>query len=252
MGYNLSTKKAKEKFLEDLFGKAMAQFIMSGITGIPGAPFDISGRMGLGNLFPGTGVFMPKASHANDLLEFGGPAAGMIKRFGEGVGQLASGDVFKAAMSVSPVAVSNFSKGADMLNSGMYKDTKGYKVMDTTTPEAIMKMAGFQPQSVKEDSENSYLRLRSKNFYNEYKQNVSALWANGLFESDPKQIEEARDMIASWNEKNPELPMRVNMPAIGLRLRKMRETREERILKGAPKAMQSVIRQEMAQEKAVQ
>ncbi|MEG7689011.1 hypothetical protein U2044_15570, partial [Listeria monocytogenes] len=74
--------------------------------------------------------------------------------------------------------------------------------MDTTTGEALAKIAGFQPKAVKDDSEDSYLRLRTKNFYNEYKQAVSARWANGLFENDADQVQEAKDMIASWNEKN--------------------------------------------------
>ena len=252
MGYNLSTKKAKEKFLEETFGKPMAQFIMSGISGLPGAPIDVSGRAGLGDLIPGTGVFMPKASHANDLLEFGGPAAGMLKRFGEAAGHLSSGNVFEAALSASPIAIANAWKGIDMLVSGMYKDSKGYKVLDTTPSEAVAKFAGFQPESVKSDSDDSYMRLRSKNFYNEYKQSVAARWANGMFESDPDQVQEAKDMIASWNEKNPELPMRPNMMAVAQRLKKMRETREERILKGAPKAMQATIRKEIAEDRAAQ
>jgi hypothetical protein len=252
MGYNLSTKKAKEKFVEEIFGKAIGGFILHGMSGLPGSPIDISGRAGFGNLIPGTGIFMPKASHANDLLEFGGPAAGMLKRFGEAAGHLSTGNVFEAAMSASPVAIANMRKGVDMLDSGMYKDAKGYKVMDTTTGEALAKIAGFQPKSVKDDSEDSYLRLRTKNFYNEYKQSVAARWANGLFENDPKQVQEAKDMIASWNEKNPELPMRTNMVAIAQRLKKMKETREERILKSSPKVMQATIRQEIAAEKAAQ
>ena len=252
MGYNLSTKKAKEKFLEEIFGKAIGSFILHGVSGLPGSPIDISGRAGFGNLIPGTGVFMPKASHANDLLEFGGPAAGMLKRFGEAVGHLSTGNVFEAAMAASPVAIANMRKGVDMLDSGMYKDAKGYKVMDTTTGEALAKIAGFQPKAVKDDSEDSYLRLRTKNFYNEYKQAVSARWANGLFENDADQVQEAKDMIASWNEKNPELPMRTNMFAIAQRLKHMKETRETRVLKSSPKVMQSTIRQEIAAEKAAQ
>jgi hypothetical protein len=160
--------------------------------------------------------------------------------------------VFEAAMAASPVAIANMRKGVDMLDSGMYKDAKGYKVMDTTTGEALAKIAGFQPKSVKDDSEDSYLRLRTKNFYNEYKQSVAARWANGLFEDDPKQVQEAKDMIASWNEKNPELPMRTNMVAIAQRLKHMKETRETRVLKSSPKVMQSTIRQEIAAEKAAQ
>ena len=39
----------------------------------------------------------------------------------------------------------------------MYKDAKGAKIIDTTIPEGIMKIAGFQPRVVKQDSESTYL-----------------------------------------------------------------------------------------------
>ena len=47
MGYNFSLKKAREEFLIDTFGADIAHFINKGITGLPGSPLDVSGRLGM-------------------------------------------------------------------------------------------------------------------------------------------------------------------------------------------------------------
>ena len=67
MGYNFSARKAKEQFLIDVFGDALAEFVDKGVSGLPGSPMDVSGRLGLGNLIPGTGLFTERTSHFKRL-----------------------------------------------------------------------------------------------------------------------------------------------------------------------------------------
>ena len=148
MGYNFSAKKSKQEFLESVFGKAGAEFVDRGLTGLPGVPIDVSGRMGMSNLIPGTGLLLEKRDSTRDLMELAGPAGDMSKRFFEAVGLMAKGEVGDAVAKASPTAVGNMVKGMDMLDKGMYRDTKGAKVIDTTTGEALAKIAGFQPASV--------------------------------------------------------------------------------------------------------
>ncbi|MFN3735111.1 hypothetical protein [Comamonas testosteroni] len=64
-----------------------------------------------------------------------------------------------------PAAVSNLAKGADMAATGMYRDTKGYKVIGTTLAEAAAKAIGLQPKSVAEVQEANSFMQRRKSFY---------------------------------------------------------------------------------------
>ncbi|WP_197065116.1 PLxRFG domain-containing protein, partial [Delftia sp. ZNC0008] len=152
----------RKEALAGIVGKELAEFLEQGVSGLPGAPIDVSGRLGMGNLLPGTGLLLTKQSRERDLLEVAGPAGDLVMRGFTAGRKVLTGDVAGAALEVSPTAVRNAFKGADMAASGMYKDTKGYKVIDTTLSEAIAKAAGFQPKSVAEVQEANSFMQRSK------------------------------------------------------------------------------------------
>jgi hypothetical protein len=250
MGYNFSTKKAKQEFLQNTFGKAGGDFLNKGITGLPGAPIDVSNRMGMGNLIPGTGLLLKKADHTSDLAELAGPAGDLIKRAFQAGDQALSGDFVKAALTIAPKAVSNLDKGVDMANTGTYRDAKGMKVMDTTPGEAAMKMIGFQPASVADDQEANQLRQVAKNFYTLTAADIRARWATAIFNKDPEAVQAARQAMKDWNEKNPDQRMDANLPAILRRVREMRKTKDQRVADSAPKSMRAAMRREIEQERA--
>lgn len=254
LGYNFSSKKAKQEFLEDLFGKTMGDFIDKGITGLPGSPLDVSGRMSMGNLIPGTGLLLQKRDHGRDWWEFAGPAGDLLQRAFTGAGDMLAGAVhgdageFMAGVKkVSPKAVSNAFKGADMANTGDYNDDKGYKVLAITPFEAAMKAIGFQPHSVAEVQSSNYLHQRAKDFYSQHAQDINARWARGIYENDPGQVAATRAMVQSWNDSNPEQPIRANLPAILKRVQQMRKDKSQRIADTAPKAMRAQIKREVAE-----
>lgn len=246
MGYNFSSKQAKQELLEELFGEAAAQFIDRGISGVAGVPIDVSGRFGMGNLIPGTGAFLQRNSNARDVLEVLGPAGDLIQRGKDSFMALAKGNVYEAGLNMSPVAIRNLAKGADMADTGMYRDTKGFKVIETTGTEAGLKAIGFQPNTVAKVQEANYLMQRQKDFYNTTAQNIRAKWARGLFEQDDAMVAEAREAINTWNEKNPDQRMSPNMPAIWRRVREMAKDKDQRIADTAPKAMRQQFREETA------
>jgi hypothetical protein len=250
MGYNFSTKKAKQEFLEEQFGKPMARFIDKGISGLPGSPIDTSGRMTMGNLIPGTGFLISKRDHTSDAQELLGPTGDLIKRAFSGGKSILTGDFYQGAKTLAPKAIYNADKGADMLSTGDYNDDKGYKVIEATPFEAAMKAIGFQPSSVAEVQQSNYLNQRAKDFYSLSTQAVSARWAKGVYEKDPAQIEDARAMVQRWNENNPEQRMKPNMPAILRRVKEMRKSKDERIADTAPKAMRAQMQREVAQARA--
>lgn len=250
MGYNLSTKQARKEFLADIVGKEMAEFMEQGVSGLPGAPIDVSGRLGMGNLIPGTGLFLSKQNRERDLTEIAGPAGDLVTRgFSAGKSVLSgvlnadASEFSKAAMEIAPTAVRNAAKGIDMATSGIYKDTKGYKVMDVTLGEAISKFAGFQPKSVADDGEASSFKQRTKSFYIQTSADIKAQWADAVFRKDDAALERVRERLAAWNRNNPSLPITVKIPDIMKRVREMGKDREQRINDTAPKALRQQFRE---------
>lgn len=213
MGYNLSAKQWRKEALAGIVGKELGEFMEQGLSGLPGAPIDVSGRLGMGNLLPGTGLLLTKQSRERDLLEVVGPAGDLVSR-GFAAGRELVGGVMnldpsaagRAALEVSPTAVRNAVKGLDMAASGMYKDTKGYKVIDTTLAEAVAKAVGFQPKSVAEIQEANSFMQRAKSFYSLTSSEIKAQWADALFRKDEGALARVRERLADWNQNNPEQP----------------------------------------------
>ncbi|QRY31154.1 PLxRFG domain-containing protein [Variovorax sp. PDNC026] len=250
LGYNFSAKKARQEALEAMLPKGIADFLDKGVSGLPGAPLDVSGRLGMGNLIPGTGLLQQKTNHTRDVLEIAGPAGDFASRIFSGALNVAKGNLGAGALEIAPTAVRNAAKGVDMAATGMYRDAKGYKVLDTNTLEAALKSIGFQPNSVATIQEANGINQGAKAFYNLRAQEIRATWAQGIFEGDQQKVQEARDQVAAWNRKNPEQPMLVRIPDVMRRVREMRKSKDERIADTAPRAMRAQMREDVARARA--
>ena len=243
MGYNISAKQWRKELLANVVGKELGEFMEQGLSGLPGAPIDVSGRLGMGNLLPGTGLFLNKPNRERDLMEIVGPAGDLVARGFTGARKLLRGDVAGAALEVAPTAVRNLAKGADMAATGMYRDTKGYKVIDTTLAEAAAKAIGFQPKSVAEVQEANSFMQRSKSFYTQTSSEIKAQWADALFRKDEAAVQRVRERLADWNRDNPDQPIVVKMPDVWKRVREMGKDRSDRIADTAPKALREQMRE---------
>lgn len=250
MGYNVSAKQWRKQALASIVGKELAEFLEQGVSGLPGAPIDVSGRLGMGNLLPGTGLWLTKQDRERDLLEVAGPAGDLAKRGFSAVRELMGGvmkadvsAVGRAALEVSPTAVRNLAKGADMAATGMYRDQKGYKVIDTTLAEAAAKAIGFQPKSVAEVQEANSFMQRSKSFYTQTSSDIKAQWAQAVFEKDDAGLQRVRERLADWNKNNPEQPIVVKIPDVMKRVREMNKDRTDRIADTSPKALRQQMRE---------
>jgi len=250
MGYNVSAKQWRKELLRDTLGKELGEFVNNGVSGLPGAPVDVSGRLGMGNLIPGTGLFLNKPNRERDLLEVAGPAGDLVARGFTGARKLLTGDVAGAALELSPSAVRNAAKGIDMAASGIYKDSKGYKVLDTTLTEAAAKFVGFQPRSVAEVQEANAYMLRSKGFYTQTSSEIKAQWAKAIFDKDERALEQVRERLQAWNRNNPDQKIVVKMPDVLKRVREMGKDRTQRIADTSPKALRQQMREEAANVKA--
>ena len=247
MGYNFSSKRAKQEFLINTLGQDGSDVALRGLSGLPGVPIDIAGRFSMGKLIPGTGLLTKKDSHASDVAELFGPVADVAKRAFDAGNKLVDGKFVDAATAVMPASIRNIAKGADMMHTGMYRDDRGYKVNDTTPTESVMKMVGFQPNSTAhvQDAKGQALdvvgqaRMESKD--------IQEQWAQGLAAGDQDMVKEARQRRDEWNAKNPDTPIVISMPSVIKRVREMKMSAIERTRLIAPKALKAAVGRELSQ-----
>ena len=133
-----------------------------------------------------------------------------------------------------------------MASTGMYRDTKGYNVLETSHLEAALKAMGFQPKGVSKVQEANWLNQREKNFYSMKAQEIRAQWAAGIFEKDAGKVQAARDAVDNWNRKNPDQRIVIRIPDVMRRVREMAKSKDQRIADTAPKAMRARMREESA------
>jgi hypothetical protein len=230
LGYGWSTKAEKVKFLEDAIGHAGTNFVTRGISAF--LPFDISGRMSSGNLIPGTGVLSPaKPDKLKEAVEPIGAVGGVLK-------SAASAYQGKYAEAL-PVAISNLYKGIEIARTGEIRNSAGKKVADAKPGDAVSKILGLNPNTAAEAS-----RVQSVNFgalavQKAKKQELMGAWVDAIVEKDGAGIAKARQAVADWNKKNPDMPILINPGSLSRAVQERRMTADQRQLKHAPREMRA-------------
>lgn len=248
LGYNTNSKKAIRHAMVDTLGKTAGTMLNTGLLSMSGV--DVSGRLGLGNLLPGTAMFKPsETDKSRTVSEFAGPLGGLVQMGQKAVQKAQAGDIFGRTGAVAqflPKAVRDVNQGLDMLDTGIYKDTRGYKVSDVTAAESWLKMLGLQPESVASKTRRLSDEIQDKGMVTMMEAMIADRWAAGLAEKDPAKVQAARDALAAWNRNNPETPIRIKPMQITRRVREINRTREERFLRTAPKEMRGAAARELA------
>ena len=246
MGYNWSTKRAKREWLASALGKDGAEFVLRGMSTIPGVPIDVSARLGLGNLIPGTGLLRGSTSDkTREVTEVLGAPGSFFQTVAAGAEKALAGDVKGAGLEVLPLAFRNLEKSIDMYQTGMYRDSKGRRVMDVDAYDAMVKMIGFQPAEVAAAQRKAGIVYESAALVRNTKARISEQLAQARFEHDPEKLREARDALRDWNRKNPEARILIDESAINKRVKAMRATRAERLIKSTPKEIRRSIAEQL-------
>lgn len=247
-GYAWNTKAQKRQFVSSLVPKELAEFLLSGISTLPGVPIDVQGRMSMGNFIPGSAAFKPNAT-VNDVLEIAGPAGGWLGEVIKGTKAAASGEPFEAVLGFSPVAVKNFLKGADMIQTGAYRDSRGRKVVDADFTDAVSKIIGFMPPKAAQATRVERTVQELVSVARTARSDIAGKWAEGMFTRNNDLIEEAREELTTWNRRNPEMRIDIKMKDVVERVKQMRMTRAERIAASAPRSMRATAQARLEQER---
>jgi len=245
LGYNWNNEAARHAFLVRTLGIGGANFIEHGVSSL--VPLDVSARLGMGNLIPGTGVLKKStADKSRDVQEFFGPAGSLLTSATKVWTQAGSGGDLKDTVApLLPKAVADFNKALEMAATGHYTDTKGRKVVDVSTGDALIKGLGFQPNTVAEPRRVEFMLAQSAAMQRAMRSDIYELWAEGRAEKDEAKVEAARQLLRDWNAKNPDTPIRPNMASIMARVRALRLSSAERLVKATPKEMRGMLAAEL-------
>lgn len=245
LGYNFSSKQAKLEFFANILGEDGARFVMKGASGLPGAPIDVAGRLGLGNLIPGTGLLTKKTDYGSDVAELAGPVGSFAKQLLAGASKAVEGEFGQATQAMLPVALQNVTKAYDMASTGMYRDSRGRKVLDVDGIDAAFKAIGFQPGDVAkvQQAASEVQKLVALNKMREGE--IAEKWAKAIFEHDAEAVAEARAELSQWNADNPTSRISITPSQIAQRVKEMRMDKATRLAKTAPKEIRAEVRREL-------
>lgn len=245
LGKNFHSKEAKRQFFADILGNDFAEFINQGISGVPGVPIDVSGRLGMGNVVPGTGLLQKKRENASDLKEVAGAGGDFIGRLASATAAAAQGDVRRALEEAAPTALKNAAKAIQMAQFGVYMDSKGRKVVDVTMAEAILKGIGFQPSSVAQIQEATRAQQLQIDINKITEGEIADLWARGRVERKPELVEQAKARLARWNAENKHSPINIDPAQINRRVQQAMMSKAKRVERTAPKEIRKAVKEEL-------
>ena len=245
LGFAFSTKQARRQFLINTLGEGAGAFVERGVSGLPGVPLDVAGRLGMGNLIPGTGLLPKKQDHSRDVAEIAGPAADLAQRAFQGAGLMLDGDMVAGATMMAPKAAENLRKGLEVMIEGQYKDSRGRKVIDAGVLDGIVKAIGFQPNDVAKVQEATVATQGLVAQNRLAKQEFAADMAKAVYERDAEAQKAVRDAVREWNRKNPDSPMTIDMAGVRRRLMAMRQDKAARVAQAAPKAIRHEVQRQL-------
>jgi hypothetical protein len=228
--------------LRDRLGKELGEFVNSGISAF--LPLDFSGRMGMGDILPATGILKPSVQDKKGELWKGlGVAGSFASSLVQASDLMLEGNIVGAAKSAAPKAIGDIAKAVEMATTGEARDTRGIKVVNASPLDAAIQAVGFQPTAKAEANRSAFPVRELIAFHRDREQSIISQWARGRLDNDEAEIEAAKARLKKWNADNPKLPIRIEGNQIRLRMIKMKMERAGRITKTAPKEIRSRVRE---------
>lgn len=246
MGYDLSMKRTKRDFLHAVLGETLGDVALRGVSGFAGMPIDVSVRMGMGNLLPATDLFkVSNKDKERSLAEIAGPGGALFMQGVDATNAALKGDVKRALLGAAPKAVQNAAIGAEVIRSGEFRNTRDERVMDVSPVGGAFKMVGFQPNEVAKDSQRLQDLRQSETLAKETKARIMKEWARAIADGDTQGQADALKARDEWNEKNPDMPIRVRRSEAVKKARQMKMDRDARFLKTVGKERREAVAKEL-------
>ena len=221
LGYNWTTDAAMDKWLDATLGEVWSDIVQHGMSGVPGVPFDVSQRLGMANLLPGTGLLkQSETNKQNQVLEVFGVAGSAVRDATQG--------------QFLPIAIRNLMIGLDTYETGLYRDRRGRAVTEADPLDAALKAIGLQPNNVARAQRDIGRQIELRSLYQAVKEEITDSWAQAQFAGDMEGVAKARAALQRWNDTNPEARIIILPRTVQQRVMQMRRSKAERTIANAP------------------
>lgn len=241
LGFDTNMRRWKRRTAHELMGKEWGDAFLYG--GSAWLPLDFGGRLGLGQMLPGTEILKPSSGIFNmrAIGELVGPTAGAGGQIGDAAEASFEGNYGKAVQNASPKAVRDLLAGLEMATRGQATDARGRKVEDVGLKEAGVKAIGFQPTKVAMAHRRTMPIQQDIALQGKREAAIVAKWARAAMDGDQKGVEAAIAERDAWNERNPDTPIVISKQQIVGRVKTMRAEKDTRTFKTAPKEMRGRV-----------
>jgi len=245
-GLDTNMKRNKRRLAHELLGKALGDMFLYGVSSY--LPLDFAGRIGLGNLIPGTGLLKPSDAdqRGRQVAEVFGPTAGMATQIGDAYDAVVEGNTGKAVQNLAPKAVKDALASGEMAKKGYATDAKGRKVVDVGLGDAAIKAVGFQPTVVAQETRKTMPIQQDIALQKKTETSIVNQWVRGLADNDMEMAKEAQQRLTDWNRRNPDTPIQITPDQIRNLARQMVTEKDTRLLKQAPREMRGRVGLDLA------
>lgn len=246
LGYDTNLLRDKRKWAHQILGQTAGDFALYGISSM--MPLDFAGRVGLGNLIPGTGLLKPAEAkdRTREVTDVIGPAGALVSAGMDSYDAWTAKQPGRAVMAVMPKAIGNAAAGLEMAMTDKAVDYKGRKVTDVGLAESVVKGLGFTPTKVAQDTRRRMPARQDIALVQKTQADILDLWTRGLSERNQGMQDKAAGWLKDWNAKNPESPILVTNKQLQSRVKQMATPSADRMLKNAPKGLRNRLAGEFA------
>lgn len=225
-------------------------------------PATVSSRVGMGNLIPGTSMFISGSNQFNELLDFLGPAASFVEgsvSTATNMAQLGlstvglSGGSAPSVTSIlrdSPVSLMRaIGDTIEYAQVGAIVDSKGYVASyDLNAGTYISRLLGFYPSAATRENDIVRVNKREADYLREVSTEFRRSYVKAALRDDREGMQRVIQKVREWNEASEGTGLEINNFAINARraVQEARKTSSERYATSAPKSLRKDI--EEAQE----
>jgi hypothetical protein len=242
MGYDTNMRRSKRRLAYQILGKTMGDLFLYGISSR--LPLDFSGRLGIGNIVPGTGIFKESEDPNGRLkraFEIIGPTGSLWVQAMESFEAMGEDNTSKAVENMAPKAVRDVMAATSMLDKGYSTDSRGRKVIDVTPVDAGLKAVGFNPTVNAQASRKVGPIYQDLAVQRNKEASIVEQWAQALAEGDEKAAAKQQARLDEWNQKNPDTQIQITAKQLQSKARSLATDRDSRLYKSAPKEMRGRV-----------
>jgi hypothetical protein len=227
-------------------------------------PGTVSSRVGMGNLIPGTSMFISGSNQFNEMLDFLGPAASFVEgsvstaaataQLGLSTVGLSGGSApsVTSILRDSPVTLMRaVGDSIEYAQVGAIVDSKGYvSSYDLNAGTYVSRLLGFYPAAATRENDVVRVTKREADYLREVSTEFRQSYVKAALRDDREGMQRVVEKVRDWNEASEDTGLGIPNFAINARraVQEARKTASERYATSAPKSLRMDI--EEAQEAA--